>query len=120
MALTSEKYGFNGTIDCVGAVVGQSPAIDMPILLDWKSGKAGEKDKPDVYDSYKVQVAAYVYLYNEINPVHKIWSAVIVAIAKDKISYNTYFMNSREIDDCFNEVFLPALRIWNYQHAKKM
>ena len=109
MALTSEEYKYNGTIDCVGNIG----------ILDWKSGKSGEKDKPDIYDSYKIQVSAYVHLYNETHPLTFIRHALIVSIAKDKVAYNTYKMGEQEIDDCFNEVFLPALKIYNYNHKKE-
>lgn len=104
IALTSEKYQFNGTIDCMGDT----------ILTDWKTGEAKEADKPKIYDEYKYQVAAYVYLWNEVNNAN-IEKAIIVALAKDKIAYNTYTMEKQEIDDCFNEVFLSCLKILNYQ-----
>lgn len=108
LQLLSNTYKYNGTIDCIG----------NDIVIDWKSGNAKEKDKPDIYDSYKTQVAAYVYLYNEANNA-SINKAIIVSIAKDKVAYNTYEMNQKEIDDNFNEVFLPALRILNYQRKKE-
>ncbi len=107
--LTSLQYGFNGTID----------APCPPNLCDWKSGKKGDKDKPPIYDEYKFQVAAYVHLWNENNPDNQIVTAYIVAIAKDAISYNMYKMDKVEIDECFNEVFLPALKILTYQKRKK-
>jgi len=107
IALTSEKYKFNGTIDCMGDT----------ILTDWKTGEAKEADKPKIYDEYKYQVAAYVYLWNEVNNAN-IEKAVIVALAKDKIAYNIYEMGKQEIDDCFNEVFLSCLKILNYQKNK--
>lgn len=106
--LTSEKYKFNGTIDCVGE----------GIILDWKSGNAKDEEKPSIYDSYKVQVSAYVNLYNEVNNTN-IDKALIVSIAKDKIAYNIYELSKQEIDGQFNEVFLPALRILNYQRKKE-
>lgn len=108
LALTSEKYKYNGTIDCIGD----------GILIDWKSGNAKEEEKPAIYDSYKVQVSAYVYLYNEVKN-ENIDKAIIVSIAKDKVSYNTYEMCKKKIDDCFNEVFLPALKILTYQRKKE-
>lgn len=107
--LTSASYKFNGQIDCIG---------DMGILFDWKTGKCKDKDKPDIYDEYKYQVSAYVHLYNE-NHEDKINQAIIVSISKDKVSYNTYEMEIDEINDCFNEVFLPALRILNYKRRTK-
>jgi len=108
MALTSEKHKFNGTIDCIGDKA----------LIDWKTGEAKKEDKPKIYDEYKYQVAAYVYLWNE---VHKdnIEKAYIVAIAKDKVGYNVYEMDKQEIDDCFIYAFLPALKICNYQKLIK-
>lgn len=107
MALTSEQYKFNGTIDCIGD----------GIVIDWKSGQAKEKEKPDIYDSYKTQVSAYVHLYNEVNKTD-IDKAIIVSIAKDKVAYNTYELNKQEIEDNFNEVFLPSLKILTYQRRK--
>ncbi len=107
MALTSEKYKFNGTIDCVG----------NGIIIDWKTGEAKNKDCPTIYDEYKYQVAAYVYLFNEAHKA-KVKEAIIVSIAKDKVAYNIYIMDEEEIKECFNEVFLSALRILNYQKRK--
>ena len=102
--LTSEQFKFNGTIDCIGD----------GIMIDWKTGKAKDKDKPDIYDEYKYQVAAYVYLWNEVNKAN-IEKAIIIAVAKDKIAYNLVEMGKEEIDGCFNEVFLSALKIVNYR-----
>lgn len=112
MALTSEKHKFNGTIDCIGF------EEDQKIILDWKTATCKDKEKPDIYDEYRYQVSAYVYLYNEINNAN-VEKAIIVSVAKDKVSYNTYIMDKKEIDDCFNEVFLSALRILTYQKNKE-
>jgi CRISPR/Cas system-associated exonuclease Cas4 (RecB family) len=105
--LTSEDYKFNGTIDCMGAGV----------LIDWKTGEAKKENKPKIYDEYKYQVAAYVYLWNEVKK-EDIKKAIIVSVAKDKIAYNIYEMGWQEITDCFKEVFLSALKIKNYQDRK--
>jgi hypothetical protein len=107
LPLTSEIHKFNGTIDCMGE----------GILIDWKTGKCKDDEKPKIYDEYLYQVAAYVYLYNEVNKTN-IDRALIVAVAKDKVAYNTLEMNKQQIDGCFNEVFLPALRILNFQKRK--
>ena len=108
MPLTSNQFKFNGTLDCLAETKGLS------IIGDWKTGRAKEKDKPDIYDEYLYQVAAYVNLYNEINKTD-IKEAVIIALAKDKVAYNLYRMNAEEVDICFNEVFLSALKIYNNQ-----
>lgn len=107
MGLTSEKHKFNGTIDCIGE----------GIIFDWKTGQAKEKPCPDIYDEYRYQVSAYVHLYNEIHGKN-IEKAIIVSIAKDKVCYATHEMNKTEIEDCFNEVFLPSLKILNFKRRK--
>lgn len=104
VALTSEKYGFNGTID----------APNPPLLIDWKTGNAKDDDAPKIYDEHKYQVSAYVFLWNELNEA-KIDSAKIVCFAKDKVAYSVYDMEYPEIQGCFVSVFLPCLSIYNYQ-----
>jgi len=110
--LTSETFKYNGTIDCIGDLSGKM------ILVDWKTSKAKDKDKPVIYDEYKYQVASYVFLHNEVNKT-TIQDAIIVSIAKDKIAYNDYIMKAEEIKDCYEQVFLPALKILNYQNQQK-
>lgn len=108
LSLTSEMHQFNGTIDCIAG----------DIILDWKTGKCKDKTNPPIYNEYKYQVAAYVYLYNEVKKSN-IEKAVIVAIAKDKVAYTKYEMGKQEIESCFYEVFLSALRILNYENKQK-
>lgn len=106
IALTSTKYKFNGTTDATAEIDG------VTVLLDWKSGKIGKKGKPLIYESYEYQCSAYCHLMG-------LDRAIIVSIAKDGIAYDKLEMNSERISDCFNEVFLPCLKIWKYQHANK-
>lgn len=110
--LTSTKHGYNGTMDCRASKDG------AVIIFDWKTGEAKKKDIPAIYDEYKYQVAAYVKAYNEVHD-EDVGLAMIVAFAKDKVAYNMYTMERGEIEDCFNEAFLPALRIYNYQQKQK-
>lgn len=112
MALTSEEFGYNGTLDCVGKI-----GKDL-VLLDWKTGKAKDKDIPVIYDEMRYQVAAYVSAFNETQE-GKIIKAYILALAKDKVAYNFEELSMDEINAMFAEVFLPALRIWNYQNRRK-
>lgn len=112
LALTSLIHQFNGTIDCIGQIDGN------PLLLDWKSSTLNKKGELDIYDEWRAQTSAYVHLYNEIFPDKAIDMAIIVVVAKDGISYLTYSLSRLEIDACFNEVFLPALKIWRFQHDK--
>ncbi len=105
--LTSMEHKFNGQLD----------APKPPSLYDWKSTNCGEKDKPSIYWEHRVQVSAYVHLWNE-NNINHISEAHIVAIAKDKVSYNIDTIYKEEIDDLFNEVFLPALKIKKYKKER--
>lgn len=107
--LTSIKYNYNGTLD----------APCPPILYDWKSAECKDKEKPPIYDEAKYQTSSYVHLWNENHPENLINTVYIVAIAKDKISYDMYKMEKEEIDECFNKVFLPCLSIYNYQRKPK-
>lgn len=112
IALTSDKYGFNGTIDCLAEVNGKL------IIADWKTGEAKDKEKPTIYDEYIYQVAAYVYLYNEMNNT-TIDEAFILSLAKDKIAYNYLPIPKEIIENAFNGVFLKALDIYNNQKIVK-
>lgn len=107
-ALVHEVLGYNGTID----------APNPPDLLDWKTSECKKLDNPPIYDEWKYQVSAYVQLWNWNNLEFPIEQAHIVAIAKDKVAYSLYTMQKKEITDCFNEVFLPCLKIHNYQRRK--
>jgi hypothetical protein len=112
LALTSLVHQFNGTIDIIGK------QENVLLLGDWKSGKAKNKDKPDVYDSHIYQVSAYVHLYNEIKQAD-IKRAFIVVMAKDKFAYNLRWVEEEEIKESFEQVFLSALKILNYKKGKK-
>jgi CRISPR/Cas system-associated exonuclease Cas4 (RecB family) len=109
LTLTSEKHKFNGTMDCLAEINGTL------IMADWKTGKnRKERTKPDIYDEHLYQVSAYVMAYNEQEKAD-IKRAFILAIAKNDVSYNYKELNWQQIQDCFNEVFLPCLKIYNYQ-----
>ena len=109
VALTHNIYKYNGTID----------APHPPILCDWKTGNAKDKDAPEIYDEAKAQVSAYVHLWNQNNLDEFIHRAYIVSLAKDKIGYNLYKMDEEEIEGWFYDVFVPSLRIYNFQKQYK-
>lgn len=111
MTLTSEEHKYNGTLDCIGD-------DGIPVVADWKSGECKDKDKPPIYDEYVWQVAAYVRAYNEQEKMN-IERAYILAFAKDKISYNLQLVSGEEIEDVFENGFLPALQIYNLQKRRK-
>lgn len=113
LPLTSYEYQFNGTLDADIICNG------VKTIGDWKTGECKQKyTKPPIYDEHKYQVAAYVKLFNEVLKQDR-QEAVIVCFAKDKVAYNLYEMHNDEINACFNEVFLPALKIYNYQKGAK-
>ena len=108
MALTSEKYGYNGTLDCIGKI-----GKDL-VLLDWKTSKCKSKEKPDIYDEYRYQVSAYVKAFNETQE-GQVKRAFILSLAKDKVAYNFEEIAMVAIDEMFEQVFIPCLSIYNYQ-----
>ncbi len=57
--LVSEEFKYGGTLDAVGF------ANDKYVLLDWKTSKG-------VYKNYLLQLAAYLRLWDENNPLRKI------------------------------------------------
>jgi len=108
MMLTSEKYRYNGTLDCLAERNG------IPIIVDWKSSRCKDKNIPDIYLEYVYQVAAYVKAYNEVSNAN-ITQAIIVSLAKDKVAYALKEVNEQDINEAFEQVFIPALAIYEYQ-----
>jgi len=107
IVLTSKRYGYNGTLDCLGN-------DGIPVIVDWKSGKCKKKDTPPIYDEAIYQVSAYVEAYNEQAPTN-VGRAYVLAFAKDKVAYNMRLVESNELTGAFKKVFLPCLSIFKYQ-----
>jgi RecB family exonuclease len=98
LQISDDTLQLNGTIDCVGG-----DANDDLVILDWKTGECKEKEKPQIYFEYLLQVAAYVKLYEkhrereaaDIVPTLRyqtiydkhVRSAYVLVLAKDKIAY---------------------------------
>jgi len=117
MALTSEKYKFNGTIDCIG-LIGKEE-----IIIDWKTskcnvGKKSETDNPKLYEEHEYQASAYTMLYREAKK-RDVKRAGLVAVAKDKVAYNYLLLTENAIKEHFENAFLPALKICNHQNKQK-
>jgi hypothetical protein len=102
--MTSEVWKVNGTLDCIGN-------DGEEVILDWKSGNARDDIKPPIYDEYLIQVAAYVGLYNQINNTN-ISHAYVLALAKDKITYNLEKVNDETLFIGFR-IFTKCLEIYN-------
>lgn len=112
LKMTSLIYSYNGTMDLDAEIDGYS------VVGDWKSGKCGEKDKPDVYDEFTEQLSAYDNLNIEVRSI-KASHGFIAVFAKDKVAYNLKWVSREELDGAFKNVFLPALLIWRYKNAKR-
>jgi len=107
LEMTSETFKLNGTLDCIAIKDG------VKYVADWKTGKAKDNEKPDIYDEYLLQVSAYVNMYNETTNSN-VENAFILSLAKDKVAYNFQEINKEEIEMHFNEGFIPALKIYNH------
>lgn len=109
---TSEKYGFNFTLDCL------ANDDTGPLLFDWKTGEAKKNAKPTIYDEHLYQVSAYVNGINELQGLN-IQRACVVSFAKDKVAYAIQWLTESDIKEYFEEAFLPALTICKLQRRKK-
>ena len=112
MEMTDEVHKYNGTLDVTAEIaIGD---IAVVAVGDWKTGEAKDNPAPRVYDEHKAQLSAYIKAYNRING-QNVEKGFIVVLAKDKVAYALYVMEKDEIDAEFENVFLPALKISNYQ-----
>jgi hypothetical protein len=110
--MTSEIWKCNGTMD---AVVKREGIL---IPTDWKTSEAKKKDKPDIYDESLAQVSAYLKFHNEVFKTNY-ENAIVVCFAKDKVAYNKFELSKDVVDDYFNDMFLPSLKILNHQKKYK-
>jgi ATP-dependent exoDNAse (exonuclease V) beta subunit len=108
LKLFSEQYQYNGTLDCLGVYKNKLS------IVDWKTGKADANNVPRIFDEYYAQVSAYVKAYNEVYNT-QIEDAFIIVFAKDKEAYALEHIYKDKIDFHFENIFLPALKIYNAQ-----
>lgn len=88
VSITNVDYRINGTIDAI------VECGENRFVADWKTGKAKDKDAPEVYTEYVMQASAYDWLFNEnllklgSNPINFLnHPPVIISLAKDKVGY---------------------------------
>jgi len=112
LSIVNEKYRYCGHLDCL------AKEKNKPVILDYKTGKAKENDSPIIYPESIYQISAYVKAYNNINLKGNVDRAYILSLAKDKIAYGLLLISKEVLDEVFNEVFLPCLKIWQYQNAE--
>lgn len=119
---TSEINKYNFTIDCTAEKDGELFIADWKtgecLKTDKKTGEVTDKGKPTIYDEHLYQVSAYVKGYNELMGTD-IQKACIVCFSKDTVAYNMQWLSREEIEEYFNEAFLPALTIAKLQKRKQ-
>lgn len=112
MVLINLIHGYNGTMDVEGKI------SNRIVPGDWKTGECKEKERPTIYPEYVGQVAAYLKSYNEVKNKNA-KEAFIAVFAKDKVAYNYLLITEEEINDAFDNYFLPCLTIYQYQKRRK-
>lgn len=79
-AFVSEEHGYGGMIDCVAYVQGQF------CITDWKTSNA-------VYADHLIQLAAYHYGWNEINPDHQLTGgAHLLRFSKEDAAFTHHWI----------------------------
>lgn len=101
----SLKDGYAGTLDSIVLLKGGQ----VTALLDYKTSKY-------IYDTYDLQVSAYVKAYEEMFKV-KINTAYILRF--DKTDGKLEVKEVKGIHVHY-EVFLCALRLWNWKNSKEV
>lgn len=119
----SNKYGFAGRADLVmeineEQVVKLKPYLTRNsdtvkpgrVMTDLKTGKMYPK-------SQIVQLAAYRQAYNETYG-HLCTGGLIINIERNKPSeIKCHYVDGLELDQVFEEAFIPALNVWKYFDA---
>ena len=94
--VTSEKYDFAGTVDCVAKIK------DQIYIIDWKSSQY-------VWPSMEAQVSAYKQALGEMG--RKVEGAKL-AILQIGYKRNKKKYKFTEVEDQFESLFLPAQAFW--------
>jgi len=88
--LYSKEWGYAGTVDAIAKIGGNL------VICDWKSGK-------DVYDKYRLQIAAYWNAYREMTG-KECDAAVILAVgARTRKGWKAVTMNSEDLESWFKK-----------------
>jgi len=101
LTVISKKYNYAGTVDCVCI-------IDKTLyIIDWKTSK-------NIYANMEAQLSAYRQALKEMGK--KVETAKL-AILQVGYKRNKKGYKFTEVDDKFQELFLPAMKFW--EHANK-
>jgi hypothetical protein len=107
--IINDKFELNGTLDCIGKEKGET------VIIDWKTGEAKEKEVPEIYTEYLIQLSGYTalhegYLCEVRAPRFKfIKKGYVVCLAKDKEGYGIKEVGVEELHRIFTDVFFPLL-----------
>ena len=109
--LNIKKYGYSGRLDVIGE------RNEKKFIGDWKTGKSKDGELK-FYPEMIYQVAAYTVGYN-LQFKKQIKNAVIILLDKTAVNYGIQEVDEAEMQDAFKNVFLPCVKIYNYQRRKK-
>lgn len=105
LPLVSEEHRFGGTLDALGEVMGKL------CLVDWKTSSG-------VYTNYLVQVAAYVYLYEEHHPGVRLDAVHLLRFDKEHDGFHHHQWGRSVIDDAW-KYFLLARAMFDLDKRLK-
>jgi len=103
----SEEHMYGGTGDCLAICKNLcTDGKNQKLFIDWKSGKK-------LYDNYFLQLAAYVFGYEEMTG-ERLDGGCLVRFRDGKVEHQCVTR-----DDLKKEysVFLSALHIWRWKHG---
>ena len=88
------------------------------LMLEWKSGKPNKKGELVIYPEHIYQVSMYWVGY-EIQFKKKIKRAIVAMFDKTSINYAIRGVERDEIQEAFENVCIPVIKIYNSQKRKK-
>tara|TARA_R100001530_G_scaffold27157_1_gene21778 strand:+ start:88 stop:744 length:657 start_codon:yes stop_codon:yes gene_type:complete len=90
VALVNEELRVGGTIDSIGKLK------DELVLIDWKSSKYGP------YKEHKLQISAYIYMYEAAQPKAKVSKGLILRFGKEDGKFHVHTIRRDRVDLCID------------------
>lgn len=85
LLLVNEQWRVGGTVDCIGRMG------DDLVVIDWKSSKY-------LYPEHKIQIAAYVHMYETAQPKANVAHGMILRFSKDDGKFHQHIIKRERID----------------------
>lgn len=86
--LVNEELRVGGTVDNIGKLKNEL------VLIDWKSSKYGP------YKEHKLQLGAYIYMYEAAQPKAKITKGLILRFGKEDGKFHVHTLKRDRIELC--------------------